>query len=53
MKVMTVRKQRLQGALLAARLKNEIVGALTVTVNKVFIWTESTTVLQWINSNEN
>ena len=33
-------------------MKNEIIQALTVTVNQVFMWTDSTTVLQWINSNE-
>ena len=52
MKVMTVPKLELQAALLAARLKREITQALTVTVNLVFMWTDSTTVLQWINSNE-
>ena len=52
MKVLTVPKLELQAALLAARLKNEIIQALTVTVNQVFMWTDSTTVLQWINSNE-
>ena len=52
MKVMTFPKLELQAALLAARLKNEIFQALTVTVNQVFMWTDSTTVLQWINSNE-
>ena len=52
MKVMTVPKLELQAALLAARLKNEIIQALTVTVNQVFMWADSTTVLQWINSNE-
>ena len=52
MKVMTVPKLEFQAALLAARLKNEIIQALTVTVNQVFMWTDSTTVLQWINSNE-
>ena len=52
MKVMTVPKLELQAALLSARLKNEIIQALTVTVNQVFMWTDSTTVLQWINSNE-
>ena len=52
MKVMTVPRVELQAALLAARLKNEIIQALTVTVNQVFMWTDSTTVLQWINSNE-
>ena len=52
MKVMTVPKLELQAALLAARLKREITQALTVPVNQVFMWTDSTTVLQWINSNE-
>ena len=51
MKVMTVPKLELQAALLAARLKREITQALSVTVNQVFMWTDSTTVLQWINSN--
>ena len=52
MKVTTVPKLELQAALLAARLKREITQALTVTVNQVFMRTDSTTVLQWINSNE-
>ena len=52
MKKMTVPKLELQAALLAARLENEIIQALTVTVNQVFMWADSTTVLQWINSNE-
>ena len=52
MKVMTVPKLELQAALLAARPKREITQALTVTVKQVFMWTDSTTVLQWINSNE-
>ena len=52
MKVMTVPKLELQAALLAARLKKENIQALTVTVYQVFMWTDSTTVLQWINSNE-
>ena len=52
MKVMTVPKLESQAALLAARLKREITQALTVTVNQVYMWTDSMTVLQWINSNE-
>ena len=47
MKVMTVPKLELQAALLAARLKREICRALTVTVDKVFMWTDSTII--WIN----
>ena len=52
MKVTTVPKLELQAALLAARLKREITQALTVTVNQLFMSTDSTTVLQWINSIE-
>ena len=50
MKVMTVPKLELQAALLAARLKRDICLALTVHVNQVFMWTDSTIVLQWLNS---
>ena len=50
MKVMTISKLELQAALLAARLKQDICRALTVHVNKVYMWTDSTTVLQWLNS---
>ena len=50
MKVMTITKLELQAALLAARLKQDICQALTVHVNKVYMWTDSTTVLQWLNS---
>ena len=50
MKVRTVPKLEIQAALLAAGLKREICRALTVTVDKVFMWTDSTIVLQWINS---
>ena len=51
MKVMTVPKLELQVALLASRLKREITQALTLTFNQVFVWTDSTNVLQWINFN--
>ena len=50
MKVMTVPKLELKAALLDARLEREICRALMVTVDKVFMRTDSTTVLQWINS---
>ena len=52
MKVMTVPKLELQAAPLASRMKNEIIQAIIATVIQVFMWTDSTTVLQWINSNE-
>ena len=47
---MTIPQLELQAALLAARLKREICRALTVHVDKVFVWTDSTTVSQWPNS---
>ena len=50
MKAMTVLKLELKAALLDARLKTEICRALTVAMDKVFMWTDSTIVLQWINS---
>ena len=48
--VMTVPMLEFQAVLLATRLKQDICRALTLKVNKVFMWTESTTVLQWLNS---
>ena len=50
MKVMTVPKLELQAVVLAARLIKKICQALTVIVDKVFMWTDSTIVLQWLNS---
>ena len=46
----TVTKLNLQAKLLAAQLKQDICRTLTVSANRVFIWTNSTTVLQWFNS---
>ena len=50
MKVITIPKLELQAALLAAQLKHDICRALTVHVNKLYMWTDRTTVLQWLNS---
>ena len=50
MKVMTIPKLELHAALLASRLKQDIFRALTVHVNKVLMWTDNTTVLQWLHS---
>ena len=52
MKVMTVPKLELQAALFAARPKREITQALAVTVNQTLMWTDTTIVLQYINSNK-
>ena len=50
MEVMTVTKLELQAVLLTARLKREICRSLLVTLDEVFMWTDSTIVLQLINS---
>ena len=50
MKMLSIPKLELQAALLATRLKEEILKALTFKVSNVFMWTDSTTVLQWLNS---
>ena len=46
MKALTIPILEFQAALLAARLKDEIQQALTVPVERTFIWTNSTNVLQ-------
>ena len=50
MKALTIPKLELQAALLAARLKDEVQKALTLTVERTLMWTDSTTVLQWLHS---
>ena len=50
MKMLSIPKLELQAALLASRRKDAIEKALTLSISKVFIWTDSTTVLQWLNS---
>ena len=52
MKALSIPKLELQAALLATRLKNDTLTALTVCINHVYLWTDSTTVLQWLNSTE-
>ena len=49
MKALTIPKLELQASLLASRLRKEVQRALTSKVDKVFMWTDSTTVLQWIH----
>ena len=52
MKALTIPKLELQALLLAARLRKEIENALTVRVDNTFMWTDSSTVLQWLLSLE-
>ena len=49
MKALTIPKLELQAALLAARLRNEVQRALTLQIDRTFMWTDGTTVLQWLH----
>ena len=48
MKALSIPKLELQAALLATRLKEDVLKALTIPVSNTFMWTDSTTVLQWL-----
>ena len=51
MKELSIPKLELQAALLATRLKEEILkGLQSFKITNIFTWTDSTTVLQWLNS---
>ena len=50
MKALTIPKLELQAAVLAARLRNDVQRALTLQIERTFMWTDSTTVLQWLYS---
>ena len=50
MKALTIPKLELQASLLAARLRKEVEKALALEISKTFMWSDSTTVLQWIHS---
>ena len=50
MKALSFPKLELQVALLATRLKEEILKGLTLKVTDIFMWTDSTSVLQWLDS---
>ena len=50
MKMLSIPKLELQAVLLAARLKDDIEKGLTLYIPKMLMWTDSTTVLQWLNS---
>ena len=50
MKPLTNPRLELQAALLAAHLRQKILGALVFDVPQSFMWTDSNTVLQWLAS---
>ena len=52
MKALSIPKLELQPALLATRLKDDILTAPSVSINHVYMWTDSTQVLQWLNSSD-
>ena len=52
MKALNIPKLELQASLLAARLRKDVQKALTLDISRTFMWTDSTTVLQWIHSLE-
>ena len=53
MKALTLPNFKLSASLLAARLRKDIQKALTLEISRIFLWTDSTTVLQWIHFLEN
>ena len=50
MKALYIPKLELQASLLASKLKENILGAFSINVAGTFLWTHSTTVLQWLHS---
>ena len=52
MKALTIPKLELQAALLAARLCDEVHRALSLKIDRTFMWSDSSTVLQWLHSLE-
>ncbi len=50
MKSWTIPKLELQAAVLAARLKSQIEKSLSLNISVVALWSDSTTVIQWLKS---
>ena len=50
MKALTIKKLELQASLLEARLRKDVEKAMTLETSETFMWSDSTTVLQWIHS---
>ena len=47
-KALSIPRLELQVALLATRLKKKVLNGLTSKVTDIFMWTDNTTVLQWL-----
>ena len=52
MNPLSIPKLELQASLLAARMKDEICKALEISIDRTFLWTDITTVIQWLHSSE-
>ena len=52
MKTLTIPKLELQAALLAARIKKHVEDSLEYEVGNVFMWSDNSTVIQWLHSTE-
>ena len=50
MKALSIPKLEMQAALLASSLKEDTLRALSIDVNRTFLWNNSTTVLQGLHS---
>ena len=49
MQALSIAKLELQAALLAARLKSVVSDALDYNFSRTFMWTDSSTVVQWLH----
>ena len=50
MKALSSPKLKLPAKLLASRLKEDILRAFSINVNRTFWWIDNTTVLQWLHA---
>ena len=48
MKALSIPQLELQAALLASRLNQDILRAFSIKVIRTILWTDSSTVLQWL-----
>ena len=50
MKALYIPKLELQASLLASKFQEDILGAFSINIAGTFLWTDITTVLQWLHS---
>ena len=51
-KTTTILKMGLQAALHAPRIKVSILEEHDITIDRVYMWSDSTTVIQWLNASD-